>query len=181
MTILIYILAVIIALVALVLIVAMFVRKDYAVKRKITINKPKEAVFDYIKLIANSENYSKWVMLDPDSRKEFRGTDGTEGFVYAWDSDIKNVGKGEQEIKTIKDGERIDHEIRFFKPFEGRADASMQTKSEGNGTTVVIWAFKSAMKYPMNIMLLFVNFEKMLGNDMQESLQNLKELLEKNP
>jgi uncharacterized protein YndB with AHSA1/START domain len=175
----IYILSGVIGLIALVLIVALFVKKAYVIKRKVGINKPKQEVFDYVKYIGNSEHYSKWVMLDPNSRRERIGTDGTVGFVYKWDSDIKNVGKGEQEIVGMVDGERIDHEIRFEKPFEGRADATMRTEADGNGSTIVVWAFSSAMKYPMNIMMLFMDFEKMLGNDMEESLGNLKRQLEK--
>jgi len=179
MSIVIYILASIVGLIVLVLVAALFVKKAYVIERKITINRPKQQVFDYVKLIGNSEHYSKWVMLDPNSRRQRRGADGTVGFVYAWDSDVKNVGKGEQEIVAIAEGERIDHEIRFEKPFEGKADATMRTETDGNGSTIVVWAFSSAMKYPMNIMMLFLNFEKMLGNDMQESLNNLKAQLEK--
>jgi hypothetical protein len=33
--------------------------------------------------------------------KGIRGTDGTVGFVYGWDSKNKNAGKGEQEIMNI--------------------------------------------------------------------------------
>lgn len=163
-------------LIVLVLIVALFVKKSYVIERKIKIGKPKQQVFDYIKLIGNSEHYSKWVMLDPNSRRKRRGTDGTVGFVYAWDSDVKSVGKGEQEIIAIEEGESVQHQIRFEKPFKGEAIATMRVN--GNGSTIVVWTFSSAMKYPMNIMMLF-NFEKMLGDDMQESLQNLKTQLEK--
>jgi hypothetical protein len=56
----------------------------------------------------------------------------------------------------------------------------MRTESAENGTTVVVWTFSSAMKYPTNIMMLFMNFEKMLGSDMEISLQNLKAQLKKN-
>jgi hypothetical protein len=35
------------------------------------------------------------------------------------------------------------------------------------------------MKYPMNVMMLLFNFEKMLGKDMDESLAMLKTNLEK--
>ena len=35
------------------------------------------------------------------------------------------------------------------------------------------------MAYPMNIMLLFLNMEKMLGPDLQTGLNNLKEILER--
>ena len=35
------------------------------------------------------------------------------------------------------------------------------------------------MKYPMNIMLLFINFEKLLGKDLEITLRNLKDIQEK--
>ncbi len=43
-------------------------------------------------------------MTDPLMKKQFKGTDGTVGFLYAWDSQNNEVGKGEQEIERIKDG-----------------------------------------------------------------------------
>ena len=90
------------------LLVALFVKKDYAVKREITISKPNQQVFEYIKYLKNQDNYSKWNMMDPAMTKTYSGTDGTVGFVAAWDSQNENVGKGEQEIKGITEGERMD-------------------------------------------------------------------------
>lgn len=55
--------------------------------------------------------------MDPNMKKDFRGTDGTVGFVYAWDGN-KKAGKGEQEIKKITEGERVDVEVRFEKPLK---------------------------------------------------------------
>src|SRR5688572_26346634 len=86
-------------IIAAFLLVAVFVKKDYAVEREITINKPKQQVFDYIKYLKNQDNYSKWNMMDPGMTKSYRGTDGTVGFVAAWDSQKEDVGAGEQEIK----------------------------------------------------------------------------------
>jgi hypothetical protein len=35
------------------------------------------------------------------------------------------------------------------------------------------------MNYTMNLMLLFMNMEKMVGNDLSTGLNNLKQVLEK--
>ncbi|MEP6596309.1 MAG: SRPBCC family protein [Ginsengibacter sp.] len=118
-------------------------------------------------------------MTDPNVKKDYKGTDGTVGFVYAWDSDNKKVGKGEQEIKKTTEGDRMDLEIRFIKPFEGKADSYITTESISENQTKVRWGFNSQMPYPMNIMRLFMNIEKMLGNDLEASLINLKNVLEK--
>jgi uncharacterized protein YndB with AHSA1/START domain len=177
MKILVNILIVILSIVALLLIAALFIKKDYSIQREIIINKPKQEVFSYIKTLKNQNSYNKWWMMDPNVQKEYRGIDGTVGFVAAWDSKVSGVGKGEQEIKNIKEGERIDCEIRFEKPFEAVASTSMTTDSVAANQTKVTWVFAGRYNYPMNLMNLFVG--KVLGGDLQTSLENLKKVVEK--
>ena len=179
MKIIIVIVIILLSILILLLIIGMFVKKEYTISCEVIINKPKTVVFDYIRLLKNQNEYSVWATMDPAMKKEFRGTDGTSGFVSAWDSDNKNVGKGEQEILKIAEGDRIDYKIHFIKPFESTSFASMSTLSVSENQTKVIWEFKGKMKYPMNLMLLFMNMEKMVGNDLQKGLQNLKIILEK--
>lgn len=166
-------------IIAIPLIIALFVEKDYAVEREITINKSKQEVFDYIKFLKNQDNFSKWSTMDPNMKKTYRGTDGTVGFVSAWESNDENVGVGEQEIKKIVEGERIDFELRFIKPFEATEPAFMSTETVSENQTKVKWGFSGHMNYPMNIMMLFMDFEKMIGDDLQTGLGNLKTVLEK--
>ncbi len=46
-------------IIAILLLVALFVKKDYAVEKEIVINKPKTEVFEYIKYLKNQDNFSK--------------------------------------------------------------------------------------------------------------------------
>lgn len=179
MNIILTILIIIASIVILLLLIALFTKKSYSLEREIKINKPSQKVFDYIKHLKNQDQYSKWVMMDPNMKKEFKGIDGTVGFVYAWDGN-KQAGKGEQEIKRIKEGERLEVEIRFIRPFEGIASAPFTVRSLSQHESSVTWGMKSSMKYPMNLMLLFINMDKMLGKDLEASLVTLKNILEKN-
>lgn len=166
-------------IIAIPLVVALFVKKDYVVEREIIINKPKAEVFEYIKFLKNQDNYSKWNMMDPDMKKTYQGTDGTIGFISAWESKMENVGAGEQEIVNMIDGERIDMKLRFKVPFESQNDAYMITEDMSNNQTKVKWGFKGAFPYPFNLMGLFMDMEKAVGGDLEVGLQNLKNLLEK--
>ena len=166
----------IVAIIGLVLIVALFVKKEYTIEREITISKPAAEVFDYVKFIKNQDSYNKWTMMDPNMKKDFRGTDGTVGFVYAWDGNDK-AGKGEQEITKIDEGSELDLEIRFIKPFEGIAHTKLTTKPATEGQTRVTWTMVGESKYPMNISNLFM--DSLLGKDLESSLINLKNNLEK--
>ncbi|HEY0669106.1 MAG TPA: SRPBCC family protein [Sphingobacteriaceae bacterium] len=168
------ILLVIVIIIAVPFVIALFVKKDYSVERQVTINKPRNEVFNYIKLVKNQDQYSKWAMMDPEMKKEYSGTDGTVGFVYAWDGE--KAGKGEQVIKKITDEERLDLALHFIKPFEGTATAWMVTKPASTNQTTVAWGMKGESKYPMNFMNLFM--DSMLGKDLETSLTKLKSNLE---
>ncbi|HSH65875.1 MAG TPA: hypothetical protein VLB84_08775 [Bacteroidia bacterium] len=95
------ILITLISSVVLLLVSGLFIKKDFFIERSMIIHQPKQTVFNFLKLLKNSEQFNKWTMTDPSMKKTLTGTDGTEGFVYAWDSTNKNVGAGAQEIIKI--------------------------------------------------------------------------------
>lgn len=168
----------VLAVIIIPLIIALFTQKDYLVEKSITINQPKDMVWDYVILLQNQQSYSVWSKIDPNMKTEFRGIDGTVGFVSAWDSENPDAGKGEQEIKAIIEGERIDYEIRFIEPFQSVAQAYMITEVISEDETLVIWGFSGSMPYPSNLMLLVMDFKGMIGDDLQNGLDNLKQILE---
>ena len=172
------IMIVIAVIIATPLIAAIFIEKNYQVEREVIINQPKSVVFNYVKMLKNQDYFSKWAQMDPDMKKSYRGVDGEVGFVAAWDSQNPDVGTGEQEIIAIKEGERIDFELRFLKPFEANEPAFMSTASVRESQTKVTWGFSGHMDYPMNIMFLFMDFEQIIGDDLQTGLDNLKVILE---
>lgn len=165
-------------LIALPFIIALFVQKEYSVVTQITIDKPVAEVFDYVKYLKNQDNFSVWAQMDPDMVKSYRGTDGTVGFVSRWESQLEDVGVGEQEIMRIDEGKRIDFELRFFSPFESTDPAFMSTEAAGAKQTLVQWGFDGHLDYPMNLMFLFLDFETMIGNDLNQGLEQLKQQLE---
>lgn len=175
MTVLLIILLTLAGIIALLVIIALFARKEYNIRRDITIQASQQQVFDYLKQLKNQDHFNKWVMVDPGMKREFIGTDGTVGFIYAWNGN-KQAGEGEQEIKRITEGKSIETEIRFKRPFVSVAYANLETESVSATQTKVSWSNKSAMVYPMNIMISMI--EKMLAKDMDTSLAKLKTILE---
>jgi hypothetical protein len=173
------ILIIVLIIIAIPLMMAANLSKDYVIEREVIIHKSVKDVFNYIKLIGNSENWNKWVMLDPNSKKTFKGADGTIGFVYGWDSENKNVGQGEQEITAIKESERVDYELRFIKPFENKSTAAITTEYISPDQTLVKWYFMGERGFTMKLMHFMLRLEKVLGKDMDTSLNTLKDVLEK--
>jgi hypothetical protein len=176
MKILITILLVLASIIALLLIIALFMKREHFVKREIIIDAPRQKVFDYLKLLKNQDEWNNGAKADPGRRKEFKGTDGTVGYIYAW-SGNKDAGEGEKEIKNIIEGKRIETEIRFVKPITTSATMIIETDSLAHNQTKVSLSNAGTLKYPLNIMIPI--FEKNFAKDLDSSLLTLKSILEK--
>jgi hypothetical protein len=152
---------------------------DFRVEREIVINRPNSEVFAYAKKLKNQNDWGPWFKKEPTMKQEFRGTDGTAGFTSYWNSTNEEIGEGEQEIKRIVEGERLDTELRFIRPFESKADVYLTTEPVGNAQTKVKWGFTGSVPRPMNMMLLVMDMDKEIGKDFAEGLSSMKTILEK--
>jgi len=166
-------------LILLVLVLALIAPKSYDVFRTIEINKPRSDVFAYLKYLKKQEEWSPWQKKDPNMEKKFTGTDGTVGAVSYWNGN-KEVGEGEQEITKIIEGERMEGELRFLKPWKSTSNCYLQADEIGVKSTKVTWGFTGKNKFPFSIMMLFMSMDKMVGKDFEEGLSDLKNILEKN-
>lgn len=175
MRILITVLLTIIGIVALLLIIALFMRRKHYVKREIIIHAPQQKVFDYLRLLKNQDAFNSGAMAGAERKKEYKGSDGTVGFIYAWSGD-KDAGEGEKEIMNIIDGKRIEMEIRFVKPMRTSSYIIMEMEAAPGNNTKVTWSNAGTLNYPINIMIPML--EKMLPKQMDSSLITLKKILE---
>jgi hypothetical protein len=171
------ILLVVAGIIALLLIIGLFMTRKHYVKREIIINAPSQKVFDYVKLLKNQDTFNKHAMVAPDRNRDFKGTDGTVGYVYSWSGD-KNAGVGEKEIINIIEGRSVETEIRFVKPMAAIASVIMETESLSENQTKVSWSNAGTLSYPINIMIPIM--EKSVAKDMDISLSTLKDILENN-
>ena len=153
--------------------------KKYHVFRSIHIAAPKKVVFEYLKYLKKQEEWSPWAKKDPHMNRKFMGIDGEVGAINYWNGN-KEVGEGEQEITMIVEGERIEGELRFFKPFNSKSDCYMTAEAISDTETKVTWGFSGKNEFPMSIFSVFVSMDKMVGKDFEEGLAALKSITEKN-
>lgn len=171
------ILYIILGIVVLFLVMSMIGPKDFTVTRSLTIDKPRQEVYDHMKSLITFDDWSPWARRDPNMEKSFRGTDGEVGFVSHWKGNSK-VGEGEQEIVKLVENERIQTRLRFIKPFKAENDAWWDLEDDGQGTHVT-WGIYGVNKSPVQrVMGLVMNMDKMMGKDFNQGLQTLKQQLE---
>lgn len=161
--------------IAFLLLLAFLMKKEHFAKREIIIHAPRQKIFEYIKLLKNQDTFNEGAMTEPDRKREFKGTDGTVGYIYAWSGD--KAGEGEKEILAIEEGKRIEAEIRFVKPMKTSATIIMELESLPGDQTKVSWSNAGKLNYPINIMIPML--EKSVAKGMDRSLIKLKEILEK--
>ena len=168
---------IVLGIVLLILLLAAIAPKTYNVFRSIEINCPKDEVFNNLKYLKKQDEWSPWAKRDPNMEQKFTGTDGEVGAISYWNGN-KKVGEGEQELTKIIEGERIDSELRFLKPWKSTSDAYLITESVDAQKTKVTWGFSGKNKFPFSIMMLFMNMDKMIGKDFEEGLASLKKIME---
>jgi hypothetical protein len=172
------VLYIILGILALVLITGLFISRDLNYQKSIFIQADIQKVWGNVNSLSAMDSWSPWNQRDPNMEKTFTGTDGEPGATQSWKSPVKNVGEGSQTIQKLYPPNRIDIRLNFIKPFKSTADSFVNLEKSNDGT-MATWGFESSMPYPMNIMKIFMNFEKSMGKDFGEGLANLKSIAEK--
>jgi hypothetical protein len=168
---------IILAVLSVILIIPLFISKDMNYEKSTLIDASIANVWTNVSTLAAMDQWSPWNERDPGMEKAFSGTDGTPGAKQGWVSEVKNVGEGSQTIVAVDEPNQLSTKLEFIKPFKSQADAYVKLVDEG-GSTKATWGFESQMPYPMNIMKLFMDFEKNMDKDFGSGLDKLKSICE---
>lgn len=172
------ILYVILGIVLLILVAGLFISKDVNYEKSLTVQADTGKIWPHVSKLSAMDQWSPWSSKDPDMKTTLTGTDGTVGAKQSWVSKVKNVGEGSQTIANLVKPNLVETKLEFIKPFKSKADAYIKL-SQKDKDTVVTWGFKSKMPFPMNLMKLFMNFEKSMDVEFGQGLSKLKEICEK--
>lgn len=165
----------ILALVGLFLLVGLVIDKEYTISHSITINKPQQEVFNYVKLFKNQENYSVWVMADPNIKLKYEGVDGTVGAKVSWEGN-DDVGAGSQTITNITN-ERIDVDLHFIRPMEDDQKGATIVKVINANSCTLTEEFYGNDPYPMNTLSFIGKY--FIKDAFTKNAENVKKILEK--
>ena len=153
---------------------------DFKFEREVVIDRPHAEVFAYLKPLGNFKDWNPFLRKDPNTKIETRGQDGQIGFVTSWVGG-REVGTGEQEITRIIEGKQIDYELRFTKPFAAKNLVYFAAEPVGNSQTRVRWGISGKSPFPMNLLGLIFNSEKVISKEFDWGLSKLKSIVEGQP
>lgn len=168
-----------VALIAIVCVIAAFQSDDMNVTRTTTVAAPPEAVFKVVNDFRQWDAWSPWSKLDPNMKKSLEGPAEGVGAIYKW-SGNNEVGEGSTTLVESKPNEKVAMKLAFVRPMEGTSDVQFSFVPEAGGTKV-IWAMQSKKPFIGKVVSLFMDCEKMCGDQFNEGLANLKRIAEAAP
>lgn len=163
--------------VAGVLVVAGMQPDSFSVRRAASIKAPPEKIFPLISDFSRWSAWSPYERKDPAMKRSFSGPAAGKGAVYAWEGN-KDVGQGRMEIAEAAAPSRVSLKLDFVKPFEAhnRVDFTLQPKGDA---TEVTWAMQGPMPFISKVICLFIDMDRMVGQDFEAGLANLKSIAER--
>ena len=170
---------ILIAIVALILVfvgVVAMQPDELKVDRSMTMAAPVEDVFAQVNNFHNWDAWSPWAKLDPDAKVGFEGPDAGEGAIFTWAGN-SDVGKGKMTIVESKPDELVRARVEMTEPFEDTSMTEFRFEPDGNATDVT-WEMSGQHNFLQKAMCLVMNGRKMIGDQLEKGLANMKFVVE---
>lgn len=170
------IVAVVFIALGVVMIMAAMQENTFAVTRTAEISAPAATVFDKVNDFNNWPKWSPWEALDPNMKRTISTLSAGEGATYAWVGNSQ-AGEGKMTIVESHSPSHVGIKLDFIKPMEATNKTDISFK-EANGKTNVTWKMSGDKNFLMKVMCVFMDIDKMIGDDFDRGLSQLKSVSE---
>lgn len=164
---------IIVLIIAFVIVVSMQ-PAEFLISRSATIDAPVPVVFAQVNDFHNWEAWSPWSKLDPNSKAIYEGEPSGKGAIFRWAGN-NQVGEGRQTIIESRTNQLIQIKLEFLKPFKATNTAEFTFKPLGE-QTLVRWSMAGDNNFVGKAMSLFMNCDKMVGDQFEKGLAQLNEV-----
>jgi uncharacterized protein YndB with AHSA1/START domain len=149
----------------------------FRVQRAASIKAPPEKIFPLLNDLRNFASWSPYEKKDPAMKRTHSGAPSGKGAVYEWDGD-KNVGRGRLAIANALPPSKVTLHLDMMRPLEAHNLVEFTLEPKGDSTNVT-WAMNGQVPYVAKIVHVFLNVDRMVGNDFEAGLAKLKAIAEK--
>ena len=173
-----------IAIVGLVLVASAGITLAYAatkpdvfrVARSTTIKASPLTIFPLINEMRSFNIWNPYEKKDPNIIGTYSGPESGKGASYAFKS--SKSGTGSLEIVDTSPPRKVAMKLTMVKPFVAENLVEFTLEPQGD-TTLATWAMNGRTPLLGKVMHLFLDMDKMVGNDFEAGLANLKALAER--
>lgn len=149
---------------------------EFRVSRSQLISAPPGIVFKQVNNLHMWDAWSPWEKLDPTMKKTFEGPEEGVGAVSRWEGNSQ-VGSGSNTIVQSKPNEAIHFKLEMLKPFQGTNQVEFTFEPQGD-QTVATWTMTGKLVFVTKIMDTLIGMDKMIGDQFQIGLKQLKAVCE---
>ncbi|MCB1784416.1 MAG: SRPBCC family protein [Alphaproteobacteria bacterium] len=151
---------------------------EFRVVRSAAMRAAPEVIFPHLNNLRTGQNWSPWVEMEPNADYSFDGPEEGVGASVRWKG--KKVGAGKQTITDSQPNALVRSKLEFYKPLPGISIVDLTLTPEGD-LTLVEWSMAGESKFINKLMSVFMDCEKMCGDQFDKGLGNLKALVEGEP
>lgn len=150
----------------------------YRVSRTVRVEAPPAAVFPHLSDLRRWTAWSPWEGMDPHMVRTYSGTQGQVGSGYAWNGN-RQAGEGSMTVTGLEPSRRVDIDLHFTRPFPADNVIRLDVDPESEGSaSVVTWTMSGEHGRLMGVLSRFMPMEKMVGQDFEKGLAQLKAVVE---
>lgn len=152
---------------------------DFKVSRSATMAATPAAVFEQLNDFHKWDSWSPWAKMDPNAKTTFDGPTSGVGAKFGW-SGNSDVGEGSMTIVESKPSEQVRIRLDFTRPMAGTSDVELKLEPQGEQTKVT-WSMAGKNNFIAKAVSLFMDCEKMVGDQYDKGLASLKAIVEAKP
>lgn len=145
-------------------------------ERSGVINAPVEKVYPFVSNFKMGEQWSPYEQMDPNMKKTFSGTDGEVGAVMEFEGNSE-TGSGKLEMLKLVPNELVEMKLIMTKPLYAENLIQYRLTPEGAGTKFT-WSMSGDGGFMSKLIGVLIDCEKMVGDQFNTGIANLKKVLE---
>jgi hypothetical protein len=163
---------ILLAVVVVVGIIASTKPDEWTIQRQAVMPGTPAKVFPYIDDLRKFVEWSPWAKLDPAMKLTYGDVASGSGANFSWQGNGK-VGVGKMTITESRPNDLVRCRLDFYKPFSCTNTHEFALKPEGS-QTIVTWSANGKAPFFFKMMMVFVSCDKMMGENFDHGLTNLK-------
>lgn len=161
---------------AVVVAYAMTKPDSFEVRRSADINAPRETVFPLINSLRSMNTWNPFLVPDPNIKISYSGPESGKGAAHEWDGNHE-VGAGRLEITDSSPNSHVALRLYMARPMEAHNTVDFTLEPSGAATHVT-WAMRGQQPLLGKVIAVFIDCEKIVGDQFEKGLASLKTLAE---
>lgn len=145
---------------------------QYTISRSLVVRATPEKIFPWINDTRKSNEWMPWAESDPQLQMNYIGPVEGVGAISSWKSEGR-MGTGQAEVVESVLNTSVTTKLSYTKPMMMTQMAIISLMPKGDGTEIS-WSVKGENNFIGRVFCVFMNMDKMVGDEFLKGLQNLK-------